>query len=74
MTIKDEVIKQLDDQWRDVADVHRRVGQWARQTVRVHLGKMRRAGEIESRQVSSHPIDTYEFRAKKRPDVATGSV
>ena len=67
MAPRDETKVQLDDQWRRTAEIHRRVGQWALNTVRQHLGEMRRSGEIEAREIASHPVPTYEYRAKKWP-------
>lgn len=62
MTVLAETLKAVDQEWRDVSDIHARIDCWASPTIRYYLLDMVSSGEVEMRKVPGRGGTKYQFR------------
>lgn len=65
MTVRDEAIAALTDDWVGALEVWKKVGCWGPRSVRAQLNLAFAAGAVERRAVPNPPWETkYEYRRK----------
>lgn len=66
MSVRDDVLAALTDEWQTATQILTKVGRWSREAVTLRLRELRKAGEIEA---ELHPYSTYSlawsFRRKQ---------
>lgn len=63
MSIRDDVLKCVDKQWRSYRNVHKRLGLWSQDTVRIQLMNLRKEGKVQRRLVpAGSRFQSSEYR------------